>query len=206
MIKAVDPTVSGNDSDGRAACGPSRLFGRIALGRLRLYHIDLKYVRNLSKVDDNVMSVSPQAGKSSRPFVGIVIPQGSKRYCIPLSSPKPKHGRMRNGRDFTKVFDPKGRLIAVLNFNNMVPVNDSVITPADLRIRESDDKSTRSYKILMRNQIEWCNAHMEEISRKASKLYGIVTQRPEAFRSLVRRCCDFKKLEDVLANYSPDGN
>ncbi len=87
MIKAVDPTVSGNDSDGRAACGPSRLFKEIALERLRLYHIDMKYVLNLSKVDDKVMSVSPQAGKSSRPFVGIVIPQGSKRYCIPLSSP-----------------------------------------------------------------------------------------------------------------------
>ena len=36
--------------------------------RLALYKIDLKYVRDLSKADDKVMSVSPQAGKSTRPF------------------------------------------------------------------------------------------------------------------------------------------
>ncbi len=112
---------------------------------------------------------------------------------------------MRNGRDFTKVFDPKGRLIAVLNFNNMVPVSDAVITPADLRIREGDDKPTRSYKMLMRNQVDWCNAHAVEISRKASKLYHIATERPDEFRALVRRCCDFRRLEDVLASYTAEG-
>ncbi len=41
--------------------------------RLNLYLVDLKYIRNLSHVDDNVMSVSPQIGKSTRPFVGIIV-------------------------------------------------------------------------------------------------------------------------------------
>ncbi len=56
--------------------------------RLRLYTIDMKYVRNLEKVDDNVMSVSPQSGKAIRPFVGIIVLVNEKKYCIPLSSPK----------------------------------------------------------------------------------------------------------------------
>lgn len=102
------------------------------MAKLRLYRIDMKFVRDLSRVDDNVMSVSPQVGKANRPFVGIVVVNGSRSYCIPLSSPKPKHERMRNGRDLTKVFDPKGRLIAVLNFNNMIPVNADVIQAVDL--------------------------------------------------------------------------
>ena len=33
--------------------------------RLSLYTIDLKYIRNLAKVDDNVLSISPQVGKST---------------------------------------------------------------------------------------------------------------------------------------------
>lgn len=41
--------------------------------RLHLYHIDMKYVRDLARADDKVMSVSPQVGKESRPFVGIVV-------------------------------------------------------------------------------------------------------------------------------------
>ena len=87
-------------------------FGADVMARLRLYHMDMKYVRDLARVDNNVMSVSPQTGKSTRPFVGIVV-NGDRSYCVPLTSPKPKHERMRNGRDLTKVFDPKGRLFAV---------------------------------------------------------------------------------------------
>lgn len=41
--------------------------------RLKFYTLDMKYVRNLSKVDDNVFSVSPQQGKENRPFVGVVV-------------------------------------------------------------------------------------------------------------------------------------
>ncbi len=33
--------------------------------KLKLYKIDMKYVRELAKVDDNVMSVSPQINKGN---------------------------------------------------------------------------------------------------------------------------------------------
>ena len=38
-----------------------------------LYNIDMKYIRNLHRIDDKVLSVSPQTGKDTRVFVGIVI-------------------------------------------------------------------------------------------------------------------------------------
>ena len=47
--------------------------------RFHLYHIDMKYVRDLAKVDDKIMSVSPQVGKESRPFVGIVVIYNTKK-------------------------------------------------------------------------------------------------------------------------------
>jgi hypothetical protein len=42
------------------------------MAKLRLYRMDMKYVRDLARVDDNVMSVSPQVEKANRPFVGVV--------------------------------------------------------------------------------------------------------------------------------------
>lgn len=62
----------------------------------------MKYVRDLARSDDKVMSVSPQVGKESRPFVGTVVICNQKKYCVPLTSPKPKHQTMKNDRDFSR--------------------------------------------------------------------------------------------------------
>ena len=85
--------------------------------RLNLYTIDLKYIRAIAKADDNVMSISPQIGKSSRPFIGIIVVCNERQYCVPLSSPKAKHTHMKNDIDFSKIYDPHGTLIGVL-FNS----------------------------------------------------------------------------------------
>jgi protein AbiQ len=37
--------------------------GRIMQTDFRLYKVDMKYIRNLHRIDDKVMSVSPQMGK-----------------------------------------------------------------------------------------------------------------------------------------------
>jgi len=63
--------------------------------RLSFYQIDIKYVRDLAQKDDAVRSVSPQILKERRPFVGIIIILDDKKYCVPLSSPKPKHEKMK---------------------------------------------------------------------------------------------------------------
>lgn len=76
---------------------------------LNFYYIDLKYIRNLSRADDNVMSVSPQVGKEKRPFLGIIILIGGQKYCIPLTSPKKKFENMKSQIDFIKIFDHNNR-------------------------------------------------------------------------------------------------
>ena len=76
MVKAVVPTVSGN-----CECNGCDIFAALLFihkgvlmkkQRFHLYHIDMKYVRDLARADDKVMSVSPQIGKESRPFIAFL--------------------------------------------------------------------------------------------------------------------------------------
>lgn len=165
--------------------------------RLTLNYIDLKYIRDLSNVDDHVMSVSPQIGKSTRPFVGIIVICGTKKYCIPLSSPKTKHIKMKNDVDFSKII-VNGKLIGILNFNNMIPVEDCFLSPINLKILPKDDAPTKHYKILAAKQLTFCQQNHIAIEKKANKLYSMIIFQ-KANHALKSRCCDFLKLEMVLS-------
>lgn len=124
-----------------------------------------------------------------------------KKYCVPLTSPKSKHDKMKNDLDFSKMFDKKNKLIGALNFNNMIPVSENFIKPINITPNKNDSPKDKIYKELLNNQLDWCNDNVENIVKKANKLYKFVTQTPEKSRNLTRRCCNFKKLEEVLAKY-----
>ena len=168
--------------------------------RLGLYTVDIKYVRNLARVDDNVMSVSPQIGKSTRPFIGLIVICNDKQYCVPLSSPKEKHKSMKNDVDFSKIYDANGKLIGVLNFNNMIPVREDVIEKIEIRIKKNDVTETKNYKNMMINQLRYCRQNQAAIVKKANKLYQMIVS-GNANSLLKKRCCKFNKLEKVLAMY-----
>ena len=159
----------------------------------------MKYIRNLAHADNNVMSVSPQIGKSTRPFVGIIVICDEKQYCVPLSSPKSKHYKMNNDSNFSKIFDGD-KLIGVLNFNCMIPVSFNVIRPLDLKIQPQDDAESKHYKKLVAKQLTFCQKNQEAIIRKANKLYDHIVNGKASIR-LTQRCCDFKKLEAILLRY-----
>lgn len=172
------------------------LEGIMKQSRLNLYLIDMKYIRDLAKADDRVMSVSPQISKEKRPFVGIIIICGTEKYCVPFSSPKSKHFSMKNDVDFTKIYDGD-KLIGVLNFNNMIPVHEQFIRPLNLKPSPSDNANTIHYKKMSAKQLTYCQKNQEAIVRKANKLYEMITS-GKANSLLKRRCCDFSKLERVL--------
>ena len=168
----------------------------------------MKYVRNLAKADDNVMSVSPQSGKAIRPFVGIIVLVNGKKYCIPLSSPKKKFEYKKNSVDFMRITENKKKnisgapkVIGALSINNMLPVEDCLLTPIDLKIKPNDSEKTISYKDLMKNQLSYCQQNQDIIVKRANRLYDIVVRYPESNRNLEKRCCNFKKLEVVLEKY-----
>ena len=105
---------------------------------------------------------------------------------------------MKNDLDFSKILDSNNCLIGALNFNNMIPVSNDVIQKLDIRPSSSDTPKEREYKELLNNQLDWCNDNIDNIIKKANKLYRLITQSPEKSINLTRRCCDFKKLEAVL--------
>ncbi len=164
--------------------------------KLQLYTLDMKYIRDLHNADDRVQSISPQIHKSNRPFVGIVVVCNDHMYCVPLDHPKDKHYTMKNDVDFTRIYDGE-KLIGVMNFNNMIPVNESVVTKLNLRISKDEKASDRAYKILCAKELDWIQKNQDAIVKKANKLYRMITTK-EANNLLRRRCVDFKKLEEVL--------
>lgn len=169
--------------------------------KLDLYLVDKKYIRDLSKVDDHVMSVSPQTGKDTRPFLGIIIIMDKKEYCIPLTSPKEKFD-VKTKEDFVKILDPKlknengaAKTIGILNINNMIPISQAYVEKIDLYKTTDIEKHKRN---LLIKQLNWCRDNHSTIQNKANKVYRLVTQTPEKNRRLTARCLNFLKLEKVL--------
>lgn len=147
------PAVSGRSKSGDAAAVASycKGYGNMALvflGKfmdntpLNVYWIDMKYIRNLHNIDDRIYSVSPQVGKEERPFLGIILVCNNHKYCVPMSKPKKKHERMRDKIDFKKIVSD-GKLIGVLNFNFMIPVEEPQLHIIDTKIRRHDNADTR---------------------------------------------------------------
>lgn len=164
--------------------------------KLKLYTMDMKYVRDLHNADDRVQSVSPQIHKSNRPFVGVVVICDKHKYCIPLDHPKDKHYKMKNDVDFTRIFDGE-KLIGVLNFNNMIPVDDSLIRLLDVKPGKNDTDAEKAYKNLCAKELDWVQNNQNAIVKKANKLYQMIVS-DIANNGLKKRCLDFKKLEAVL--------
>ena len=175
---------------------PSLLEMIMQQDKLKLYTMDMKYVRDLHNADDRVQSVSPQIHKSNRPFVGVVVVCDKHKYCIPLDHPKDKHYSMKNDVDFTRIFDGE-KLIGVLNFNNMIPVEDSLIRLLDVRPGIKDTDAEKAYKNLCAKELDWVQKNQDAIIKKANKLYRMIVS-DIANRGLKKRCLDFKKLEAVL--------
>jgi protein AbiQ len=167
--------------------------------QLDVYRIDMKYIRNLHKIDDRVLSVSPQIGKDERPFLGVIIMCNGHKYCVPLSKPKNKHMKMRDKIDFKKIMC-EGSLIGVLNFNLMIPVEEAQIQRIDTKIRRHDNADTKKKKQLLIRELEWCNNHKRDLINTANVLYQKYIS-GEKF-SAKEQCLDFRRMEQECRNYN----
>ena len=128
--------------------------------RFKLYTVNLKYIRNLHHIDNHVPSVSPQIGKQERPFLGIIVLVNGSRFCIPLSSNSSKKSKdfstMRENITLRKILDKSGKLLAVLNINNMIPVRDEYLTEIDLKIHSKDTPQIIQRKKLCIKELNYC--------------------------------------------------
>lgn len=171
--------------------------------KFRLYHVDMKYIRNLHNHDDKVPSVSPQINKQNRVFLGIIVLLNNQKYCIPLSHAKTKYNNMSGKIDFSLITDADGKILAGLNFNLMIPVEEAQLSMVDININPKDSDFQRKYKNLCRKELTWCRAHKDAIINKAKCLYELYQS--GSFFSARNRCLNFPLLEAECKKFNKNG-
>ncbi|MBP6281714.1 MAG: type III toxin-antitoxin system ToxN/AbiQ family toxin [Leptotrichiaceae bacterium] len=152
--------------------------------RLKLYKVSADYLDSIREIEPKVSLL-----KERRPFLGILITIDSNNYLAPLTSPKPKHKTMKNLEDFIKI--DSGNYGAI-NLNNMIPVPETKYE--EININEEKDNF---YKILLQNQLTWCNKNKEIIIKKAENLRNKKLNE-KLRKELNDRICDFEKLENFV--------
>lgn len=164
---------------------------------MKLYKVKMKYIRNLKNIDktNNILSVSSQRNKHNRLFLGIVVMVDQHKYCIPLSSvdQKEKYDHISENITLRKIRDSDGKVIGILNINNMIPVREEYLMNFAIDILPTDNEKQKNYKLLCRKELEWCNQHSKEITRLAQELHQIICS--GRFFSKRKICPDYRALE-----------
>ena len=66
---------------------------------MRFYNIKDEYINYLKKYDAKIADNK----KGKRPYVGVVLEIDGIKYYTPFTSPKEKHRKMKNTKDFRKI-------------------------------------------------------------------------------------------------------
>ena len=164
---------------------------------LYLIRVKQEYIKYLKQFDSNVQDNSNQ--KKNKPYLGVLLQRGEQKYFVPLSSPKAKHEKfieldLQNKLpiDVFLIKEIKSnKLIGILNINNMIPVIDEVIECFNIKL-------DKDFSLLQKEYI-YCIKNQQSIVKKANTVYDLVTKHKK--KSLIRRSCNFKLLEEKSALY-----
>lgn len=162
---------------------------------LILVKLDMEYCNYLRLFDNKIPDNYNE--KELRPFVGVLFEVNHLKYFAPLSSPKPKHLKLKTKLDFLKIDNGK---LGAINFNNMLPVTEKNIVKLDLD-KKCLTKREEKYTKLLREQIFWLNRNNEKIFGRAKKLYDKYIN-GTLNSSIAKRCCNFLLLEEKCKEYN----
>ena len=163
--------------------------------KIKIVKVDSDYCNFLRKYDDKV---SYNAGnKEWRPFVGILFTVNNCKYFAPLSSPKPKHIKLKNALDIIKINDG---IYGVVNFNNMIPVTNNNYTEFDLN-KKTNEKNEQYRIQLLNNQLRWLTSNKKDIYQKSKILYNLYIN-DKLPKNVKDRCCNYPLLEEKCAIYN----
>ncbi len=161
----------------------------------KIVKVDSKYCDYLRQYDNKV---SYNAGtKDLRPFIGVLFMIDKCEYFAPLSSPKPKHSKLKNTLDLIKI---ENGTYGVVNFNNMIPVMDKNYVIFDLNKKTEDKRETFRLELL-RNQLRWLTANKKDVNTKSKLLYNLYKSN-KLPKNVKDRCCNFPLLEEKCREYN----
>ncbi len=161
----------------------------------KIAKVDSKYCDYLRQYDNKV---SYNAGtKDLRPFIGVLFMIDKCEYFAPLSSPKPKHSKLKNTLDLIKI---ENGTYGVVNFNNMIPVMDKNYVIFDLN-KKTENRAENFRLELLRNQLRWLTANKKDVNTKSKLLYNLYKSN-KLPKNVKDRCCNFPLLEEKCREYN----
>ena len=161
----------------------------------KIVKVDSKYCDYLRQYDNKV---SYNAGtKDLRPFIGVLFMIDKCEYFAPLSSPKPKHSKLKNTLDLIKIENGN---YGVVNFNNMIPVMDKNYVIFDLN-KKTENRAENFRLELLRNQLRWLTANKKDVNTKSKLLYNLYKSN-KLPKNVKDRCCNFPLLEEKCREYN----
>lgn len=158
---------------------------------LKLYRVDIDYVKYLYKYDNRVQYNPKKEDEytKKRPYLGVVLKVNEFNYFVPLEHPRPAHKNMKNNIYLFKIHNSK---YGILGFNNMIPISQTELINFDI------NKENEKYKQILVSQYHFCNKHIKEIEDKA-----ILTYEKSLRNSFFKKvCCNFKLLEEKCKLYN----
>ena len=101
------------------------------MNKLKLYRIDINYIKFLYRFDKRVQYNTQREDEYTkrRVYLGIVLQVNDYNYFVPLEHPRPAHQKIKNNIFIFKIH--KGKY-GMLGFNNMIPVNDTELINFDI--------------------------------------------------------------------------
>lgn len=162
---------------------------------LKFYEVDAGYIEYLRKYgDDKIPNINYE--KHKKFFCGIVLNINEFNYFAPVSSYNQK-------RHTTFLIMDKDRqsgtlkAISSLRFSFMFPCPMKYLKIKDF------SKEENKYRILLRKELQYCNANVEKIYKLANDIYklGLKENTRKKFN-----ICDFRKLEEICMQYIESKN
>lgn len=175
---------------------------------LKWYAVDKEYVEYLRRYDSRVQYIDYNI--KFKPYIGIILNISNFDYYVPISSvgerkeKLDKYLNMKEDIDLLKIIDKDQKLLAVLNLNNMIPVDfDNVeqINYNDIgKYRKFNSVgSKKRYIYLLQIELSYLRKNVENILKKSIKLYNYKINKP--LSKISSRTCNFKKLEEKCIEY-----
>lgn len=176
-----------------------------------LYTVDTGYLKRLHDTDSEVAYSSK--GYDKKPYVGIIVTNGTYNYFIPLTSAKSKHLKLKNvsknhyviyemvdksalkgDEIYTEIGTNKVKhILSVLLIAKMIPVPNGKYQKIDF-----STITDQAYKRLLIKEYKFLRPLFSDITRKANALYAAQMTSGKVFPFH----CNFAELEKICDSES----
>lgn len=182
-------------------------------GKLVLLNVKQDYLRALYDVCTEVYY--KPTNYENKPYIGILINNGGRKYILPLTSAKQKHKKWSNVHcDCFLIYETANKadmrtediwvemesnsdtvkhIMSVLDVKKMIPIVDGDYSVVNINPDVSDSEDMKKYKDLLNKEYRFCLKKMSDILARVNKLYD----KQMKTGKIAKFCCDFKVLEAV---------